>query len=43
MKTISFYGDGAQDMLPPNMAPLHTEYFRLKELGIMVEGHSVLS
>lgn len=22
---------GAQDKLPPNMAPRHTEYFKLKE------------
>lgn len=42
MKTISFYGDGAQNTLLPNMAPWHTEYFSLKGVGNMAEGHSDL-
>ena len=31
------YSDGVQNMLPQNMAPYHTEYFKLKELEKMAE------
>lgn len=32
------YSHAVQDMLPPNMAPWHTEYFELKEFENTADG-----